>query len=562
VEAATRGGVIGARSFAGAWRCALWPGLGWLVALVGVANVAVLLAQASALVHGLYLNADNASALVLPALAGHAPAGAQVSLGDYAWYEPWWLMRATAGLGGYRELWEAAPFVLGLLGSAAVAACAWWALGRVAGVLSAVALLAASEARRAIVYVPATHGLVVLHLAALCAALLFVARGAFAGRLTPRALALVGLALVLFTAVGVTDQLLLVSGLAPFVLAPALCWWRLRTRAWGMVCAFALLTGALSVLVGVALTHVMQNENVVHAAFPIQFVGSEAIVSGLQNLTVTLASLGGGSFFGLPASGSNLLTFAAGALTLLALAAILHGLWRSYATVAGRRTQQAAAGAGRDSPDGDAASRELFVAFWGLVLVVVLAVFAVSSVSANVGNGRYLVGAWAALAALLGMLMRTPVARALLLLGVAAFGVLNVHAELAAGVQSSGVGPNQSQAGAIERFVSAHGASVGYSGYWDSAPVTWETHLKVQVFPIDECATPAGWCPFGASRINTWYAPRAGAKTFLLTDSRPGIPLPVSSPPASFGHPLAQASVGEGLTVYVYDHDIAANLGS
>lgn len=58
-------------------------GLVGLLALVALANLVVLLAQASALVHSLYLNADNASALVLAALAGHAPAGAVVNLGNH-----------------------------------------------------------------------------------------------------------------------------------------------------------------------------------------------------------------------------------------------------------------------------------------------------------------------------------------------------------------------------------------------------------------------------------------------------------------------------------------------
>jgi hypothetical protein len=552
VEAATRRRAISARSLNSAIRCAFWPELGWLVALVGVANLVVLLAQASALIHSLYLSADNATALVLPALSGHAPAGASVNLGDHPWYEPWWFMRATVGLPGYRQLWELAPFASGLLGSAAVGACAWWALGRLAGLVTAVALFAASETQRGILYVPESHGLIVLHLAALCAALVFVQRRAFGGRLTPRVLALVGVPLVIFTGAGFTDQLALLSGLGPLILAPLLCWWRLRSPAWRSVSAFALATGVLSGMLALALTHVMQSEGVVHAVFPIGFVGSEAVLTGLQNLLATLASLGGGDFFGAPASGANLLTFLAGVLTLLALAAILRALWR----------WSAAAG----SPDVPRAmqtgSRELFVAFWGLVLVFVLAAFALASVSASAGNGRYLVGAWAALAALLGILATTPVARATVLAGVAVFGVLNIHAELAAGVPPTGPGPNQALAGTIERYVLAHGASVGYGGYWDSSPVTWETKLRVKIFPIDQCGTAAGWCPFGGSQVNTWYTPRPHTRTFLLTDARPGIPLEVTSPPAIFGRPIAQQGLGEGLTLYIYDHDLAANLGS
>jgi hypothetical protein len=552
VEAATRRRAISTRSLNSALRRASWPGLVWLVAVVGVANLVVLLAQASALIHSLYLSADNATALVVPALSGHAPAGAAMNLGNHPWYEPWWFMRATIGLPGYRQLWELAPFISGLLGSAAVGACAWWALGRLAGLASAVALFAASETQRGILYVPESHGLIVLHLAALCGALLFVQRTAFSGRLSPRALALVGVPLVLFTGAGFTDQLVLVSGLGPLILAPLLCWWRLRSPAWRAVSAFALATGILSGLLALLLTHVMQGQGVVHAVFPINFVASEAVLAGLQNLLTTLASLGGGAFFGAPASGAGLLTFLAGALTLLALVAILRALWR-WAATADRPAEPRATQTG---------SRELFVAFWGLVLVFVLAIFVLTSVSASAGNGRYLVGAWAALAALLGILGTMPVARAAVLAGVALFGVLNIRAELASGVPPTGPGPSQAQAGTIERFVLAHGASVGYGGYWDSTPVTWETKLRVKIFPIDQCGTAAGWCPFGGSEINTWYAPRPHTRTFLLTDTRPGIPLGVTSPPAIFGPPIAEQTLEGGLTVYIYGHDIAGNLGS
>jgi hypothetical protein len=519
--------------------------------LVGVANLVVLLAQAPALVRSLVLNADNASTFVLPALAGRAPAGSVVNLGNHPWYEPWWFMRATAGLPDYRQLWEAAPFVLALLGIAVAAACAWWALGRLAGLLCAVALLAASEPVRGIVDVPESHGLIVLHAAVLCLALLFVCGRAQRGRLTPAVLVLVGVPLVVFTGAGLTDELLLVSGLGPFVLAPLLCLLRLRSRVWLTVSAFALATGVLSGLLAVFLAHVMREEHVVHAPFPIVFVGAEAILASVQNLITTLASLGGGDFFGESVGVESVLTFAAGALTLAAIAGILRTLWRWACSTADTSTPAST----------QVAARELFVAFWGLVLVLTLAVFALTSVSATTGDGRYLIAAWVAIAALLGILATRPVARAVLVLAVALFGVLNVRSEISAGVPPAGVGPDQRLAGAIEHFALAHGARVGYASYWDAAPVTWETHLRVQAYPIQPCSTPTGLCRFYAIQIDTWYSPRPDTSTFLLTDTRSTVPLAVTAPPASLGPPVAQEAVGEGLTVYVYDHDIAADIG-
>ena len=529
-----------------------WWWLAWLTLLVGVVNVVVLFTQLSALIHVLYLNADNATALVLPALVSHAPADSVVNLGNHPFYEPWWFMRATVGLPGYRQLWEGAPYLFAWLGVAAVTACAWSALGRVAALICAVVLLSASEAQRAVLYVPSSHVLIVLHAGVLCGALMFVYRRARGGGPSRSSLVFLGAVLALFTGAGLTDQMLLVSGLAPFVLTPLVCWLRNRSRASRTVVVFALVTGGLSVGVELLVTHVMQEQHVVHAAYPIDFIASEALFSSLQNMVAALASLGGGSFFGASASGANLLTLAAGAFTLLALFAVLRALWR-WAGSTGEPREQLSPQAG---------SRELFVAYWGLALVLGLAVFALTSLSNNVINYRYLLGSWVALAALLGILATTPLARTMLLAAVAAFGLLNIHSELANGVGPQAVGPNQRMAGAISHFVTANGASIGYTGYWDAAPVSWETHLRVKVYPIEACATPTGWCRFGSLQISSWYVPRRGTPTFLITDTRPGIAYAVTAPPASFGAPIAHEALGEGLEVYVYSQDIAADLGS
>jgi len=462
-------------------------------------------------------------------------------------------MRVTAGLPHYRALWEIEPFVATWLGIAAVSACAWSALGRMAGVLCAVSLLSASEALRDIVYVPESHGLIVVHVGVMCGSLLYVYNRALKGRLTPRVLLLIGLPLVVFTGAGLTDELLFVTGLPPYILAPLLCWWRFGTRVWRQVSMFALVTGILAALLALLLTHIMQEQHVVHAPFPIDFVSESVVLVNLQNLIGAFALLGGGSFFGTSVSGSNLFVFVAGLLTLLAVALVLRALKRW-----GRWTVRSS-----ESLSAEAGARELYVAFWGLVLVCVVAAFSLTSLSGAATNARYIVGAWAALAALLGILYASsvPVARTATILAVCLFGLLNLRTELAVGVPPSEMGQGQHVAGEVEHFALAHGASVGYSGYSDAAPVTWETHLRVSVYPIEPCAAPTGWCPFFTNQINTWYVPRSRTHTFLITDTRPGIVLTVGAAPAGFGHPIAEEGFGEGFAIYVYNHDIAADLG-
>jgi hypothetical protein len=531
---------------------ARWQWLALGLALVGIANLIVLFGSIPALVHQIYLNADHANALVLPALVGHAPPGAVTYLGDHPWYEPWWFMRATAGLPGYRQLWELAPFVAGLLGTAAVSTCAWRAFGGLAGLLCAVALVAASESARNVLYVPESHGLTVLHGGALCGALLFVYARAITGRLTSRALVFLGVPLVLFTGAGVTDQLLIVSGLVPFVVAPVLCWLRSRSGAWRTISVFAITTAVLSVLVALVANSVMRDQHVLPAPFPISFLGRESVLANLQDLATSFASLGGGEFFGAPVRGAYLLAFVTGVLVLLAVGAVLRGAWRwSTSTTLS------------DAPTPpDSGLRDLFVAYWSVSLICVLAAIALTSISGPVADGRYLVGAWAAVAALLGTLIRSSTARWIMIAAVTVFGALNLRTELSERVPPFGPAPDQRLAGAIEHFVTANGASIGYSGYWDSAPVTWETRLRLQVYPIIACPSPSGWCRFSEEQISSWYTPRPHTRTFLIVDSRPGVTIPVSAAPPSFGRPLAHATVGNGLAVYVYAGDIASDLGS
>ena len=527
--------------------------LEWVVALVGAANLIVLLVQARALVHGLYLNADNASALVLPALASHTPSGSIVNLGDHAWYEFWWFMRATVGLPHHRALWELAPFAVGLLGIASVVACTWRAAGRLAGLLCGTVLLATSAAMRSVLYVPEARVTLVVHAGVLCGSLMFVHDRIRTGRLTRRVLLAVGVPLVIFTGAGLTDQLLVVGGLIPFMLAPLTCWLRAGSAIWRRVSVFAIVTGVASLVVAALVTGIMKDDHVIHAPFPIDFVSSDMLITNLQNLLAAFASLGGGSFFGGSASGENLLTFILGGLAIFALFGVLRSVWRW-----GTSTEQALASPSAQPRTLDVG--ELFIAYWSFTLLLVLGAFVLTTVSGNTANGRYLLGPWIAVAALLGAFVTTARARVSVTLAVCVFGLLTLRANIVNGIPTYGVGPDRQTVRAIERYVAASHVTTGYSGYWDAAPVTWATHLGVKVYPIWSCRNGIGMCPFRSVQISSWYSPRANASSFLITDSRRSDAGAVTTPPAAFGHPLTAAPFGT-FTVYIYNHDLAADLG-
>lgn len=520
-----------------------------MAAAVGLANIVLLPIEASALVHSLYLNADDASALVLPALDGHAPAGAIVNLGNHPWYEPWLFMRATAGLPRYRQLWELAPFFFALLGIASVVACVWRALGRSAAVLTGVALVSASDALRGVYFVPEARVALILHMGVFCGALLWAHERAATGRLSWRAAVVVGVPLVVFSGFGLTDQLVGIAALIPFVAAPLACWWRQRSREYGQLALFALASGALALLAGHVVTRTMEAHHVIHAPFPIRFVSATAIVAGVENAVTESLALGGGSFFGLAAGGASLFVLAIGLLVLAAFGSVLVVAWRwGAATLA------------REPIDAASSRREVFVAYWAFALVFVLVSFAFTSVSEVPGDNRYLLGALVAVAALLGLFLAVRPAGTAVVLGVCLFGLLIVRGHLSENMPPGGSAPDQQTAGAIERFVLANGATIGYTGYWQAAPVTWETRLRLKVFPIGPCTSPSpsGLCPFYNNQISSWYSPRADTRTFLITQAPGADPLAVTAPAKAFGTPVAHAALGP-YSVWVYDHDLAAD---
>jgi hypothetical protein len=525
--------------------------LEWVVVLIGLANVVVLLVQVPAIAHGVYLNSDNASALVLPALASHAAAGSVINLGDHPWYEMWWLMRSTAGLPHYRQVWESLPFVIGLLGIAAVTATAWWVGGRLAGLLCAVTLIAASASMRGILYVPETRVPLVLHAGVLCAWLLFM-RERLRTKGLSRSVLLIAILFVLFTGAGCTDQLVILGGLVPFVLAPILCWIRSGSSSWRQLSLYAVIAGIASLVIAAVLTHIMNQNHVIHAPFPLHFASSASWVANGQNLLASFASLAGGSFYEQPVSDGNLLTFVLGGLAIIALLGTLRATWHWGGWRQGSVNQA-------PSRDQGANARDLFIFFWALVLVVVIAAYLLTTLSGTVADSRYLLGPWVAVAALLGVFATASGARVAVTVAVCVFGVLIVRANLVEGVPAYGVAPNQRVAGEIEHYVQTKKADVGFSGYWDAAPVTWETDLHIRIYPIQACNLATGYCPFYNNEISSWYARRSAASTFLLTDSQPGDPLAVTAPPSAFGRPSSAAAFGP-YTVYVYNHDLTDDL--
>jgi len=524
------------------WRAlgARGPALRWPLAAalaVGAATCALLLVQLGGLIDALYRNADNAATLLL---AESHPAGSITRIGDHPFYEAWWFMRATAGLPGHLLLWQAAPFAVAFLGIAAVAACAALVAGRAGFVVAAVGLTAMSPALRAVMFVPEARVGLVLHAAALCAALLVVNRFARAERMTAARWALAAAAVSGFTAVGVTDQLLLPSAVIPYACAPLVVWWCERSTHSRTIALFAVGTAAAAVGLARLITHAMTAAGVVVNHFPVQPVPLDQLRSSIA-ITLHLFAI---------LAGDGLHT-AAGAMALLALAAVCVALIREAARV-------------RPAPLGDRErARMLYVAFWGGALVLTLGAVAATSVSIDHGlygaAQRYLLGAWCAVVALLAGGARTRLRAAVLLGAVALFGVMNMALNVSSLRQPWEFGPSAAADAAVERFALAEHAAVGYGGYWDVMPIGLHADGRLRMVPIVAFGAAGGWAGHFVAANDAWFRPRPGVRSFLVTDARHSVPYAPHSRPGVFGHPIASRRFG-ALTVYVYAHDLAGSL--
>jgi len=96
----------------------------------------------------------------------------------------------------------------------------------------------------------------------------------------------------------------------------------------------------------------------------------------------------------------------------------------------------------------------------------------------------------------------------------------------------------------------------GYGAYWVGVPLTWKSHLRVQVAPVVSCPkAPHHLCAYYNHTISSWYQPRPNVHSFLLVDHRYGPP-----PPGKTLGGTTEVLDFPSFSVYVYDYDIGANI--
>jgi len=356
---------------------------------------------------------------------------------------------------------------------------------------------------------------------------------------------------VLLGANAASDVLLSIAGAVPFLLAAGGTWVLHPNRRTARAASFGLASALVAIASSVLVHALMHHENVISAtdANTKLLVGAEAVGTNFKLWWESIAVLGNGDFFGQTLGFSTALAFACAIITIV-------GVVLAVRTTRGELAQALAARRGR--PQGREQSVRLaWCLFWGSSAVLLSAAFIFSGIPENLQSSRYLVGVIYAAAALVPLLAgRGPLTRAAVMAGVTLYAFTGW---LALAQQRIGppASPTDRLAGAVAKIARQEHLSVGYAGYWDAAPITWATHLRVKVFPVDDCDGNQHLCASELHLITSWYSPRPGAKTFLLTD--PAYPAVPSAPTPDLGKPIAVHQIGS-VTMYVYPYDIAARL--
>jgi len=550
------------------WRTGrIGRGLTWGLLALGGVYLLDLLIQFNQLIASTYLDADAASAPVIGELYGGSPAHREVVLGQMAWFSTLMFELATRWLPLHRQIWEVAPYAMALASVALIA----WGLRRVAGcwaaVVGGVLVLCAAPHTLHLLFSLNDHSPTWFSLALLAGLLVMLeSRAGELGRVTT-----VLAVLVVGAVVGAnmaSDTLLIGAGVVPLLLAAGGATTLRPGRESRRALPLTLAVVAVAAVCDALTRALMHHENVTTPA-GITHTGlatGQVVASNFRLWWQSIAVLGNGDFFGKSLGFTSGLELTCAALSLLAVALVPRVAWRELAgTLRARRHTD---GEGRAEPitswdevstlaSGDQA-RVAWCIFWGSSAVLLSAGFIVSSTPVDINSDRYLVGVIYAAAALLPILAAGSAGRRIAVTAGAGVFALTGLISLLQGQVTANIGnfPTDQVAGEVAQVARREHLTVGYAGYWDATPITWATHFRVKVYPVQACPGIPRLCRFGIHYISSWYVPRPNQRTFLISD--PTQPVP-ASPVPELGAPSAVYRIAE-LTMYVYPYDIASRL--
>jgi hypothetical protein len=549
--------------------------LTWTPLVLAGAYLVALAVQFGQIVAATYLDADAASAPVIGELYGGSPLHRDVVLGQMGWFSTLMFELATRWLPLHRQIWEAAPYAMALASAALIAWGLWRVAGRWAAAIGAVIVVCAAPHTLHLLFSLNDHSPTWFSLTLLAGLLVFAQRRAGELGTFASVCAAVVVGAILGTNMA-SDTLLIGVGVVPALLAAAAAYVlplesgasgsarHARARALGLTLSTLAVAVVADVLTGLLMRH--ENVTVPAGITHTGLAGADAVTSNFHLWWQSIAVLGNGEFFGQQLGFTSTLQLVCAGLSIITVVVLVpHIAWREL-TVAARAPRQGdraghepqLPGEPADAPGvrGTGASRVAWCAFWGSSAVLLSIGFVVSSTPVDINADRYLVGLVYAGAALVPLLAGpSALCRAAISMGTCVFaftGLITLAQGTVAG--NPGHSPSDDVSAQIARIARSEHLTVGYAGYWDAAPITWATHLAVKVYPVNACG--AQLCPFYIHYISSWYTPRSGMRTFLISDPTQ----PVAAPPVSaLGKPSATYRIDE-LTMYVYPYDIAGRL--
>jgi hypothetical protein len=527
------------------------PTLIWLIPLaIAAAYLVVFVVQLPHTITELAWDPDYASGFTMPETLIRTGSSGHTVAGSSGQWVSLWFGLLTARLPLHRQLWGIAPTLLFF----ATALTVGWSVAQVAdrraAILAVLLGVIASPLALAFFLAPVAHNTVYPCTALTGAYLIWLARAGQRRRVA--ALAVPPLVGVAIGACLASDLLVAATAVIPLTLTAILAGLS-RDRHSRRLALSALATVAVAVAVAKLTSAIMTSLGYVTVVTPAKVVPLSELPARAQLLFKGLKALFNG-YLGPAAPGTlhaelgiaSAIVMSAALLALLALGIattvrfVRHGLRQHASLAPGER------------------ARSVHVIYWASSAAAAGGAF---WIAAETGGGTNLhesyygtiVFSVAALVPLLlssGMFARVliPVA-ASLFFAASLVGLTSDYTNVSARIADAA--PN------IVRIAEANHITVGYSG-WGESSLTWNTHGRVTMRPVMECANPAGpdICPFYQGVVPSWYTPRR-RRTFLLIDS--GEPW-VTSLPTGLGKPLAAYRLG-AMSMYFYPYDIASRLG-
>jgi hypothetical protein len=174
-------------------------------------------------------------------------------------------------------------------------------------------------------------------------------------------------------------------------------------------------------------------------------------------------------------------------------------------------------------------------------------------------DGRYLLGPYVGVVALIPLLLERGTGWKLVVTAAASIFALSAVYQFDDGVlrQMKAGYESPSEARAVAAYAKSEDVSVGYGNYWNSVDLMWNSNFKVNVYPIQRCAANKHFlCRFNEISISNWDKPHGDVRSMLVVNPTA---TQVRRREGAFGKPIAKQHIGN-LTLYVYPYDIATKL--